>query len=191
MDENEARKLYRSFTKNRRKFCDGYLTNKNGTQAYRAAYPNSKSEEAAAAAASRLLRIGKVAEYINYRIDQAADKAEINVQRILREEGRIAFSDLRQIFEGETTIPPEKLPDDIGRAISAIKINERCDSEGNKTVTYEYRLWDKGKSLERIARHLGMFAEEDKGLKDGLANLGERLARAIERSENDTKRNRN
>ena len=184
MDENEARKLYRSFSKNQRSFCNEYLKqkDKNATQAYKAAYPRVKSENGAAASATRLLKDARVQNYIDYRIQQAADKVEISVSRVLREEGRIAFSDLRQIFNGETTISPDRLPDDIARAVSSIKINERSDSEGNKTITYAYRLWDKGRSLERIARHLGMFAEEDKGLKDGLIKLGERLAQAIERS---------
>ena len=31
------------------------------------------------------------------------------------------------------------------------------DDELEKEVKYKYRLWDKGRSLERISKHLGMY----------------------------------
>lgn len=48
-------------------FADEYIKEPNATKAYKAAYPHIKNDNTAAAAAARLLRNVKVAEYITQR----------------------------------------------------------------------------------------------------------------------------
>ena len=43
-------------TDKQKRFCDEYLVDCNGTRAYKAAYPNVKSDASAATASGRLLR---------------------------------------------------------------------------------------------------------------------------------------
>ena len=49
-------------------FANEYLIDLNATRAYKAAYTNCKTDDAAAAAGARLLRNVKVAEYIQERM---------------------------------------------------------------------------------------------------------------------------
>ena len=62
-------------TDKQRKFCDEYLIDCNATRAYKVAYPHVKSEGAAMAGASRLLRNVKVKTYIDEQLDKiSSDK---------------------------------------------------------------------------------------------------------------------
>jgi len=115
--------------------------------------------------ASRLLANANFAKYYNKAKQRAANKAEATQARILREECRLAYSDLRQIFDGDTTIPPDKLPEDVARAIGGVEITERVimgnDGEELMERKYKYKFWDKGRALERISKHLGMYKEHN------------------------------
>lgn len=51
-------------TDKQKRFCDEYLVDCNGTRAYKAAYPNVKSDASAATASGRLLRNVEVSSYI-------------------------------------------------------------------------------------------------------------------------------
>jgi phage terminase small subunit len=186
-NEIDLKELASELTKNQRIFCDEYLIDRNGSRAYKIAYPNVKKDAAAEAGASRLLRTVKVSAYVKAKLEELSHKAGVTVARVLQEEERLAYSDIRQLFEGECTIPPSELPEDIGRALGGVKIRERDirNSDGHvvETIrTYEYKLIDKGAALARLEKHLGMYQPDDGGLAEGLGKLGERLAKAIERS---------
>ncbi len=70
-------------TEKQKKFADEYLVDLNATRAYKAAYPSVKKDEAAAAAASRLLKNVKIAEYINKRLKELESKRVANVQEVM------------------------------------------------------------------------------------------------------------
>jgi phage terminase small subunit len=57
-------------TEKQKRFCDEYLIDLNGTRAYKTAYPSVKSDDTAAAAATRMLRNVKVHEYIEQRTEE-------------------------------------------------------------------------------------------------------------------------
>ena len=57
-------------TEKQKLFADEYLIDLNATRAYRAAYPSVKKDETAAAAAARMLRNVKVAEYVSERMQE-------------------------------------------------------------------------------------------------------------------------
>ena len=67
---------------NQQIFCDEYLIDRNATRAYRKAYPNVKSDEAAHASGAKLLRKATVSAYLAAQQEQMhrdtiADAAEI------------------------------------------------------------------------------------------------------------------
>ncbi len=155
----------KKLTPNRKIFVDEWLKHRNGTKAYKIAYPFVKNTKTAEAGASRLLSNDKVKVYINKRLAKMSDKAEITQERILREESRLAFSDIAEIFKGETLVAPDKLPEDVRRAIAGVKVKVKSyggtgDSKRTET-TYEYKFWDKGRALERVEKHLGMFEKDN------------------------------
>lgn len=57
-------------TEKQKIFCEEYIVDLNATRAYKAAYPNVKNDNTAAAAAARLLRIVNVREYIDTRLEE-------------------------------------------------------------------------------------------------------------------------
>ena len=156
--------LASKLTNNQRIFCDEYLIDRNGSRAYRAAYKGVKSDRAAESSASRLLRNVKVRNYIDARFKVLSDKAGITAKRVLEEEARIAFSDIRQLYDGNTLIAPSNLTEDVARAISSIRIKKRniTDSDGIEYVetTYDCRFWDKGAALGRLEKYFGMYKEK-------------------------------
>ena len=69
-------------TDKQKRFCDEYLIDCNATRAYKVAYPNVKKDEAASAAAARLLRNVNVKNYIDEQLekiesDKIADAQEV------------------------------------------------------------------------------------------------------------------
>lgn len=178
--------LKSKLTPNQTIFCDEWLVDRNGTRAYRVAYPNIKKDETAKAAASRLLTTVNVKPYIDAKLKLLSDEAGVTVKRVLEEEARLAFSDLRQLYEGETTIAPSELPEDVARALSGIEVIEKTyntgDGDSETTTTYKYKFWDKGAALNRLGRHLGMY--NDKLEVTGLDRLAKRLNEAHKRSDN-------
>lgn len=59
-----------ALTEKRKLFADEYLIDLNASRAYRVAYPRVKDGDVAAAAASRLLKIKDVSEYISVRMQE-------------------------------------------------------------------------------------------------------------------------
>ena len=69
-------------TEKQKRFCDEYLIDLNGTRAYKAAYPNVKSDKAAGAASARLLGNVSIRAYLDERLEQlhsakTADAVEV------------------------------------------------------------------------------------------------------------------
>ena len=79
-------------TEKQKIFADEYLIDLNATRAYRKAYPSVKKDETAAAAAARMLRNVKVAEYIQERMQERQKRTEITQDRVLQELAAIAFA---------------------------------------------------------------------------------------------------
>ena len=162
-----------ALTEKRKLFADEYLIDLNASRAYRVAYPRVKDGDTAAAAASRLLKIKDVSEYISVRMQERSERTEITQDRVLNELASIAFAkatDYAEVRDGQVIIKnTADLSDTMVRAIAGIK-------EGRNGV--EIKLNDKGKALELLGRHLGMFKdrmevsglEEEKSKLDDLIN---------------------
>lgn len=144
-----------ALTPKQKKFADEYLTDLNATRAYKVAYPKIKKDEVSRANGSRLLTNANVAAYINKRMKEREKRTEITQDRVLQELAKIGFADVTDYvtIEGPyvrvkstADIPPDK----IG-AIAGIK-------EGANGI--EIKLNDKGKALELIGRHLGMWNDK-------------------------------
>lgn len=158
-----------ALTPKQQRFVEEYLCDLNATQAaIRAGY----SAKTAAAAGRRNLANPQIWGQIQAGMDERSQRTEINQDRVLKEEACIAFSDIGGIFQGDTLLPPDQLPEDIRRSVSAIEVIETPDKDGNITTKYKYRFWDKGKALERVSRHLGMYTDNAKP-NGGAPNLGQ------------------
>lgn len=70
-------------TEKQKIFCDEYLVDLNGTRAYKAAYPNVKKDNSAAARANKLLKTKEVKEYIDKRLEELKDERIAKVEDVM------------------------------------------------------------------------------------------------------------
>jgi phage terminase small subunit len=138
------------------RFKNNVLKGMDGKTAYiKAGY---KARGAVAeAAASRLLRNVKIKTAIEEAQKRASNKAEVTQERILREETRLAFFDPAGLVDKNgKLLDLRKLPEDARRAIVGLEVIK----QGDGNLKFKYKFSDKGKSLERISRHLGMYNDK-------------------------------
>ncbi len=150
------------------KFVDEYLVDLNATQAaIRAGYSKRSANNIGP---GNLLK-PIIQEAIQKRRLKLQQKLHITQERVLEEEARLAFVDIESMFDDKgNLLPVNKIPEDARRAIAGVEVIEGVVKGETK---FKYRLWDKGRALERISKHLGIYAPEkhELGLGKGLAEL--------------------
>jgi phage terminase small subunit len=123
----------------------------------------SKAVELSYGYCRQLVTKPNIIEAIRRKRERISMRAEISQTRVLEEEKCIFASNLKDIFnEDGCLIPPQDLPETVARSISSVEVNERWEGKGEDAQpvkTYKYKFWDKGKSLERVSRHLGMYID--------------------------------
>lgn len=149
------------------RFGDEYLIDLNGKQAaIRAGYSPKTAEQQA----SRLLRKVKVQEYIAQRIKEREHRTEITQDRVLKELARIAFFDIRKLYNSDGTLKrPDELDDDAAAVLSGIDIVEmaggmKIGGDGDVShvpmFTKKAKVFDKNGALTLAMRHLGMLVDK-------------------------------
>jgi Terminase small subunit len=93
-------------------FVQAYIINGlNGAKAYREVYPNCKSAHAAEQAASRLLKNVEVAARIAEIMRAGAERAEITIEKVLRELAVLGFSDIGKVVRWRPEVVYEEFED--------------------------------------------------------------------------------
>jgi phage terminase small subunit len=157
--------ISKRLTPSRKHFCHEYLSNgENGTQAYLSVF-KTKNYAAAGVGASRLLKDPKIRAYIDLMkattSREVLDHLTVTKERILDEEAKIAFADVRQMFdENGCVLPLNRWPEELARCVDGVDITERTDpGSGIVTRTFKYRLNNKGQALQRLQKCLGMHVD--------------------------------
>lgn len=117
--------------------------------------------------ASRLKSNEKVAARVMELIEKGAEKAEVSVERVLKELARLSFQDPRKMFTGQGgIIDIQDLDDDTAAAVAGIEVVRRqsgeTDENGNPVYEYVHKIktWDKNSALDKLAKHLSLYAPE-------------------------------
>lgn len=127
-----------------------------------------------------------------YLQGRGAERAEISVEKVLREMARLAFSDPRALFTERGELRSiHDLDDDAAAAVASVEVVTRqLPRAKGEEVEVEYvhkvKMWDKNSALDKIARHLGMLdAKLNLGIKedDPLAALVKAIATGGRRDE--------
>lgn len=142
-------------TAKQRRFVEEYLVDLNGTQAaIRAGY----SEKSAGVIATENLTKPNVAEAIQKAMDKRSAATEITAERVLKEYGRLAFSDMRRLMkwgaDGVTLKEVTDLSDDEAACVA--EVSETTSKDGG---SIKLKVHDKKGALDSVARHLGMFVD--------------------------------
>lgn len=139
-----------------KRFAEEYLIDLNATRAYKAAYPNVKKDETAAAAAARLLKNVKVKAYIDEQMQKRAKRTEVTQDKVVAELAKIGFARITDFVEIDSQNnviirSTDKMDENKIGAIAGIK-------EGQNGI--EVKMNDKVKALELLGRHLGMWNDK-------------------------------
>lgn len=151
------------------KFCQEYVKTGNLTQSLIAAgyspkYANAKGYET-------LGKVG-VQERIEELRNKIEQKHEITRERVLAEYAKIAFMDVRKMFnDNGEPLGITQLDDNTAGAIAGIEVLE--EKVKGEVVGYvkKYRLADKRAALADICKVMGYNAPEEKNVKVKIDNL--------------------
>ncbi len=160
-------------------FAREYVIDLNGT---RAAIAAGYSEHTAGVTASQLLTKPKIQRIVQQLISKRASKLDLKAEKVAEELQRMAFSNMLDFMEIDEQGRPvglnlANITRDQAAAIQEITEDTTGgtgDGERRLILRTKFKLADKGKSLELLGRHLGMFQDNVK--VTGLEGLAERLS---------------
>lgn len=159
----------RPLTPKQKVFIAEYLRDLNATQAaIRCGY----SKNGASVHGHRLLRNSRIAKELAARQLAQLERAELSAARVLEELRRVAFVDVRTFFDEFNNIKPmSELGEDQGSAMSAMEVViKNVDAgDGHTDTVHKFKLWDKVRALESLAKHFGLLEDSLKiSLDDDL-----------------------
>lgn len=124
------------------------------SDAYQAAFPSCRSTREAKNRGRKMARLPKIQEFLTALKTRSLDMADATVGKIELEMARIAFSDIRQLFDAEGEIlPVHQWPDDAAHAVAGY---EEKVGPGGTVLTRKLKLWDKPGTLATLADMRGM-----------------------------------
>jgi phage terminase small subunit len=154
-----------ALTKKQQRFVDEYLIDLNGRQAaIRAGYTVRRAEVTAA----ELLKNRKVSAYLQEKLAARERRTHITQDRVLQELARLAFFDIRRLYNDDGTMKkPTELDDETAAGLAGIDVVESSETtmeEGELKVTPLFtrkaKGFDKKGALELCMRHLGMLNDK-------------------------------
>jgi phage terminase small subunit len=140
-------------------FCREYLVDFNATQAaIRAGY----SKRSAHVQAAGLLKNPKVEAKLGELAKEHANKADLSVERVLKEAMRLAFFDIRKLVDANgNPLRLHELDDDTAAAVMGLDITTIGNADVGIGEVRKYKIADKNSALERLFKHLGLFAKDN------------------------------
>lgn len=147
-------------TPRQQRFVAEYLIDLNATQA---AIRSGYSAKTAEVQGPRLLGNVRVADAIAKAMKAREKRTEITQDRVLQELARIAFFDIRRLYNANGTLKkPHELDDEAAAVLSAVEVVESLagGQEGVIATTKKAKVFDKGNALTLAMRHLGMLKDK-------------------------------
>ena len=118
----------KELTPKRKAFADEYLTDLNGTRAYKAVYKNVKSDATASTNAWRLLRNAKVKEYIAERMKKIQSEKTADLEEVIRFFSSVMRGEVKDQFDLDATIS-----DRLSAGRELMRWYEKADGEEKDT----------------------------------------------------------
>lgn len=149
-------------TDKQQKFCDEYLVDLNATQAaIRAGY----SEKTAHSIGNENLIKPEIQNYIKEKQIALSESTKITTEMVCKELAKIGFSNIQDyIKKGFTIENIQSLKREHAAAISSIE-TETIHFDGGSNTKVKFKLHDKLSALEKLAKHIGFFKEDNEQLK--------------------------
>ena len=167
--KTKAKKKKNTITPKQKRFCEEYLVDLNGTQAaIRAGY----SPKTADRYAGQLLEKTCVQEFIKQRQKALSKRTHITQEKVIGEISKIAFADFTNYADYRTEKTVVDRDEETGEPIIdydvVIDVKDSKQVDGSviseigrgKDGTFKFKLHDKVKALDMLARHLGMYKDK-------------------------------
>jgi len=149
------------------RFIDEYLIDLNATQAaIRAGYSKNTAKQIG----SENLTKPDISLEIANRGRQVTQSTGITIERTLQELGRLAFSDVRKLYNADGSLKSiVDLDDDAAAMLGGVDVVEmqgaaEIDGEGNikhvPMYTKKVKIWDKNSALEKAMKYLQLLQPE-------------------------------
>jgi phage terminase small subunit len=174
-------------TARQRLFVWEYIQDWNAKEAaLRAGYSINVAKMATGA--EGLLKVPAVAVAVEKHRRNLERKAVVSAERVLEELQDVGMADPRQLFDSKGNIKPiREWTRGEAACVACVDVVKRNLTSGDGRVDeiIKIRMWDKPKTLEILARHLGMLTEKieirgDAELVSRLAGARRRIAIGIE-----------
>ena len=147
-------------TPKQQRFVAEYLIDLNATQAaIRAGY----SPRTAKQQGSRLLTNVDIAAEIGTRRTRQLETADLSAARVLEELRRLAFADIRGFFDERGNLRPiQDLTPEQGSALASMEviIKNAKAGDGITDEVHKFKVWDKTRALDTLAKHFGLLKED-------------------------------
>jgi Terminase small subunit len=91
-----------------------------------------------------------------------ACSASLAADRVLEEYRRIAFADIRKFFDAKgNLIPIQDLGEDEASCLAGLEliVKNAKAGDGHTDEVHKFKLWDKTRALEALAKHFGLLRE--------------------------------
>ena len=145
-------------------FCQRYRLSFNATEAATGA---GYSARTARSQGSRLLTNVDIQGRLRELAEAASDRNDVTEDRVIEELRRIAFLDVRELFEWDegraAYVPSGDLSAEVVAAVQSVKAKTTTRSVGEATETtveLDLKTYDKLAAIDKLARHLGMFTDK-------------------------------
>lgn len=174
-------------TQKERRFVAEYPIDLNGAAAaVRAGY----APKSAKVTASRLLKKPAVRVALQDKVErhieavaEATASTDLNAARVLEELRRLAFSDPRALFDAQGNLKPlQELTAEEAACIGSFEvlIKNAKGNDGAMDLVHKFKLWDKPKALEMLAKHFKLLIDrvevsDPDGLLDKIARARARI----------------
>jgi hypothetical protein len=116
----------------------------------------SKVEAARRAGLDYVPQGAHVVRFRQELLNKQLTMADVTVERIVLELGRIAFSDPGRMFDEQgNMLPVQEMDEDTRRALSGFDVEKRTEGHGEDAETYyvlKPRFWSKNQALETLAK---------------------------------------
>ncbi len=147
------------------RFVAEYLIDLNATQAaIRCGY----SARTANRQGSRLLSNVDIAAAVAEKAQKQLASADLSAARVLEEMRRLAFSDVRALFNESGDLRPlHELTAEQAAAIASVEvvIKNAAAGDGVTDTVHKIKTWDKPRTLEMLGKHFGLL--EDRVVHSG------------------------
>jgi phage terminase small subunit len=141
-------------------FVAKYLS--NGENATQAAIAAGYSPKTAKQAGHRLLTNSDVRAAIEKHRKAATEKAELTVERTLREVARIAYFDPRKLYDADGRLKKlHELDDDTAAAVSGVEMDAGA--------VVKIKHWDKNSALDKAMKYLGLYEKDNQQPAEAMA----------------------